>query len=155
MNFQFQALKHQQFTQYYGLTDEELASKGVQVYTVDSYPGYPCRVTLKESEVGKRILLLNHEHLSVNSPYRSRHAIFVEDGAQAQNVPINNVPESIKLRQVSIRAFDSNGMMTEADCISGEKVAPLLSSMLSNPEVAYIQVHTAERGCFLAQVERA
>lgn len=154
MNFQFKALEHEQFCQYYNLSNEELANKGVLTFMVDSQPGYPCRVTLKESQVGKRILLLNHEHLSVDSPYRSRHAIFVEDGATSQNAPINHVPESIKLRQVSVRAFDRSGMMTDADCIDGENVAPLITSMLSDSEVSYIHVHTAKRGCFLAKVER-
>lgn len=154
MGFIFKALNDEEFSQYYGLTDEALKQQGIISYKVESQPGYPCRVSLKEAEVGKRILLLNYQHLNVDSPYRSSHAIFVEDGAVSRDADKNTIPQSISLRQVSIRAFNELGMMIDADCVEGKQIKPCIENMLNNSTTDYLHIHTAKRGCYLARVER-
>ncbi len=63
------------------LPDSVLATQGVLRQIADTCPGFPCRVSLQDAQVGEPVLLLNHEHLPVASPYRSRHAIFVREYA--------------------------------------------------------------------------
>jgi hypothetical protein len=44
--------------------------------------------------------------------------------------------------------------MIDADLVDGREVEVLIDRLLSSPEVAYIQVHYAKRGCYAARIER-
>ena len=155
MSFTFKAIPKQEFEHLYGLSDKDLQFKGVQSFIVDSKPGYPCRVTMQDAEPGERMLLLNYLHLDTNSPYRASHAIFVKDGAATKTHPADEIPEMISSRLLSVRAYDHNDLMLEADVVEGTKVATELRRMFGEPDVQFIHVHTARRGCFLALVERS
>jgi hypothetical protein len=154
MNFQFNPLSENLFSHMYGLSDESLKEKGVLTYIAQSKPGYPCRVTLEDAEPGERLLLLNHEHLAVDNPYRSSHAIFIRDGAVANKMAPNQVPETVSGRLVSIRAFDSLDMMIDARVVEGENSVKEINKLFATPEIEYLHVHTAKQGCFLASVDR-
>ena len=77
--FQINPLPEGAFTHLYGLPEDELARQNVQVHVSDG--SAPCRVSLTDLAEGARVLLLNFEHQPGESPYRSRHAIYVGDGA--------------------------------------------------------------------------
>jgi len=121
------------------------------VYYADSKPGYPCRVTLENAEPGEKLLLLNYEHLAVDSPYRSSHAIFVKDGAVSKTCQPGQIPEIVQTYLLSIRAFDAKNMMVEADVCEGDQIEQLLVKFMANDEVEYLHVHTANVGIFSLQ----
>jgi hypothetical protein len=139
---------------FYGAGDAELAAAQVVRVTATAKPGYPCRVTLEDAEPGETLLLLNHEHLPVASPYRSCHAIYVREGAEAPARFEDAIPEQLAIRLLSVRAFDVAGMMTDADVVEGTALEPLIERLLADPAVAYLHVHNAKRGCFAARVDR-
>jgi len=155
MSFQVKGLPTAAFERFYGKSDAELAAQGVKVSIADGVPGFPCRVTLRDAPAGSRMLLLNFEHQPAETPYRSRHAIYVEDGAREFRPAAGEVPDSLRIRLLSIRAFDKDGMMVDADVTQGQEAAAVFERMLAAPEVAYLQVHNAKRGCYAARVERA
>lgn len=155
MNFQVVALPSIEFEKLYGLSDEELSRRGVRTSIANAQPGFPCRVSLTDAEPGARMFLMNYEHQSVNSPYRSTHAIYVQDGATTATVPINHVPDVLRVRLLSVRAFDHHGMITDADVIDGNDAAETFARMLGNHNAAYLHVHNAKRGCFAARVNRS
>jgi hypothetical protein len=155
MGFQVLGLPSSPFERFYGQSDSALAAQGVKVSIADSAPGFPCRVTLQDARPGTRMLLLNFEHQPAETPYRSRHAIYVADGAREFRPAVGEVPDSLRIRLLSIRAFDAKGMMVDADVTQGEEAAGAFERMLAAPEVAYLQVHNAKRGCYAARVERA
>jgi len=142
------------FLGLYGQSDAALAEQGVVRMRVDAIPGFPCRVTLEDVAPGADVLLLNFEHLPVATPYRSRHAIFVREGADAPAVFEDIVPDVLARRLLSLRAFDAAGMMTDADVIEGADLAPMIERMLADPAVAYLHAHNAKRGCFAARIDR-
>lgn len=142
------------FQRLYGLSDEALAAELVVRMTADSKPGFPCRVTLEDAEPGEVLLLLNYEHLPDASPYRSRHAIFVREGAETPALYIDEIPEQLATRLLSVRAFDRYAMMTNADVVEGNALEPLIETMFADPAVAYLHVHNARPGCFAARVDR-
>lgn len=139
----------------FGLSDQALAAFGAEAMVVDQSPGFPCRIGLRDPAVGARMLLLNFEHQPGATPYRSRHAIFIEDGACPAEPAINQIDSYLTTRLLSVRAFDATHHMHDADVCAGGDAAELFQRLLAPPEVAYLQVHTARRGCFLARVERA
>lgn len=155
MAFQIKALQSNQFQKYFGKTDDELQALGAKAYIALAKPGFPCRLTLTDADPGTRLILLNYEHLPVESPYRSSHAIFVSDGVQERRVEADTIPDYIASRYVSVRSYDKAGMMVDGVAIDGSEASSVFNRMFENPSVEYIHVHTAARGCYLAAVERA
>jgi len=155
MSFQISGLDERQFHHLFGEIPEALANYGVERMTVDSQPGYPCRVSLKDIAIGETALLMNYEHLSALSPYRSSHAIFVHEGASRAIIDKNQIPEMLRIRLLSVRAFDAKGMMIDADLVDGHQLEPTIEHMLSMNSVDFLHLHNAKRGCFLARVDRA
>jgi hypothetical protein len=92
---------------------------------------------------------------SANTPYRATHAIFVREGAEAAYDRIDEVPEVMRTRLLSLRAYDSSGMMLDADVIDGREVESVISRFLGNGQVAYIHAHNAKRGCYSGRIDRA
>jgi hypothetical protein len=154
LDFQISALSIDQFSHLFGQDGKTLARQGIQRMIVDSKPGYPCRVSLQDAEIGEKVLLMNYEHQTLPTPYRSSHAIFVREFA-AQAVPDKNeVPRFFRHRLLSVRAFDSIGMMIDADVIDGEDLESLIQRMLENNSAEFLHIHNAKPGCYAASVER-
>jgi hypothetical protein len=154
MSFVIQGLDPALFRRLYGASDEALAAEQVMRITADSKPGFPCRVTLEDAEPGEVLLLLNYEHLPVANPYRSRHAIFVREGAETPARFKDEAPETLTSRLLSVRAFDCDSLMTNADVIDGKALVPLIEQFFDDPAVEYLHIHNARRGCFAARVDR-
>jgi hypothetical protein len=155
MSFRISGLPLTDFAPLMGRPDEELAQHGAIRMQVDRRPGFPCRVSLRDAEPGETVLLLNYEHLSVATPYRSRHAIFVRENAEEVHPEIDEIPESLRIRLLSLRAFDRAGMLRDADVVQGSDLAAAIERMLAQPEVEYLHLHNAKPGCFAARVDRA
>ena len=155
MSFRVSGLPLATFAPLFGLPDAELAARGVIRQVADRRPGFPCRVSLVDAEPGETVLLLNYEHLPVASPYRSRHAIFVRENATEARLAPGEVPELLRIRLLSLRAFDDSGMMLDADVVHGRELEPVIERMLARREVAYLHVHNAKPGCFAARIDRA
>jgi len=155
MSFQITGLPLSQFSSLFSMSDEELARQGAVRVTADARPGFPCRVSLQDAEVGEKLILLNYEHLPVATPYRSRHAIYVRESAAEAQLEIDQVPQQLRSRLLSLRAFDSKGMMTAAEVAPGTAIEHLIEQMFSDPAVELIHVHNAKRGCYAARVDRA
>ncbi|MGV3708544.1 MAG: DUF1203 domain-containing protein [Gemmatimonas sp.] len=154
MSFRVVGLPEAWFQHLYGLSDRELADRGIVVTMATGEIGYPCRVSLRDASAGARMLLLNYEHQPVNSPYRSSHAIYVQDGATRVDTPAGVVPDVLRRRLLSVRAFDASGMMVDADVVEGPDAAAVFDRLFGNEVVAYLHVHNAKRGCYAARVER-
>lgn len=142
------------FAAFYGLSAAALAEQRVARMTVTESPGFPCRVTLEDAAVGDTVLLLNHEHLPVATPYRQRHAIFVKEGAGAAAVYHNQVPQQLAIRLLSVRGYDAAGNMTDADLVDGRELPALIDHLFADPDTAYLHAHNAKRGCFAARIDR-
>lgn len=155
MNFQIKALPRTEFAHLFELTDAELAERQACRQVVTAKPGTPCRVSMADAEVGETVILLNYAHQPEKSPYRATHAIFVREHAQQADIAVNDVPEVIRSRLISVRLFDRNHMMVDADVVPGNMVSSVISKAFDNPEIAYIHLHNAKPGCFSASVQRS
>jgi hypothetical protein len=154
MSFRVTGLAPDLFRPYFAMSDAELARIGA-VRLVADQPGLPCRVSLAHAAVGDELLLLNYEHQPATTPYRARHAIYVSRSSRCAFDAVDQVPEVILARLVSVRAFDAAHMMIDADVVEGTQAAPLFRRLLADPRASYLQVHNAKRGCYSARVERA
>jgi hypothetical protein len=155
MDFRIVALPVAPFAPLFGLGERELAARGALRRIADARPGFPCRVSLRDAAPGEAVLLLNHEHLPVPGPYRSRHAIYVREHASEYVPEPNEIPEVLRLRLLSLRAFDRAGLMLDADVVAGAEVAPVIRRLLGHPQVDFLHLHNAKPGCYAARAVRA
>jgi hypothetical protein len=155
MPFQISALPKSKFEHLFSLSAEDLARHGAVRQTAAKRPGYPCRVSLVDAEVGEEVLLVHYEHQSADTPFRASHAVYVRlDAAQAQPA-FDEVPEFLRSRTLSLRGFDASGMMTYADLADGLQLEAAINRIFANSDVEYIHLHYAKPGCYAARVDRA
>ena len=152
MTYRIAGLDPAPYKPLFALTDDELAERGIVHMTVTGKPGFPCRISLADREIGESVLLLNHVSHDVANPYRASHAIFVADTDPAEFV--DEVPPVFETRMLSLRGFDRHGMMAEAILTQPGKADAGIRKLFENPEIETIHAHNAVRGCFSARIER-
>lgn len=155
MSFRILALPSALFSPLFVLADEALRARGVVRRVVDSKPGFPCRVSLADAEIGEAVLLLNYEHQPAQTPFRASHAIYVRQGVSQAHCRIGEVPEVLRSRTISLRGFDAEHMLAAADLAEGTRLESAIEAMLAQPSVSYVHLHFAKPGCYAARVERA
>jgi hypothetical protein len=154
MSFRITGLSPEPFRSLFSMTDAELAAHQAVRRVADARPGFPCRVSLTDAAPGEEVILVHHEHHAVASPYRASHAIYVRKG-ETQFDAVDEVPEQLRLRLLSVRAFDRAGMMVGADVVDGKQLEGLVARLLDDERAGYLHVHFARQGCYAARIERA
>ena len=142
------------FKPLFGLSDEELAERGIVRMSVDGLT-FPCRISLTDRAIGEKVLLLNHVSHDVANPYRASHAIFVSETATEAAVYENEIPPALDRRILSLRAFNADGMMADAALAQPGEADAVIRKLLADEAVDHIDAHNATRGCFAARVERS
>jgi hypothetical protein len=153
MNFRISGLAAEPFEHYFTMDDTDLAQAGGVRRVANSKPGFPCRVSLTDAEIGDEVLLINFEHLPTDSPYRSSHAIYIRRNEHRFDA-IDEIPAMLRTRLLSVRAFDEAGMMVGADVTDGCAIENAIAAQFDNPNARYLHIHFAKPGCFAARVDR-
>jgi Protein of unknown function (DUF1203) len=154
MSFRIKGLPADRFEHLFAMSDVELAKHGaVRQVADDRRPGYPCRVSLSDSKPGDKLILVNYEHLPVDSPYRMRFAIFVREGDETYD-KVDQVPEQLRRRVLAVRAFDAKGMMVGFELVDGSQLEQAIEKLFALGPADYLHVHFAAPGCYAACVER-
>ena len=152
MTFRIRGLEAEQFAHLFTLSDAELAAHQAVRQTANG-PA-PCRISLTDARPGDEVILVNYEHLPVDSPYRMRFAIFVRKGEKTFDA-VDVVPEQLRSRTLAVRAFDAAGMMTGRELVEGADLEAAIARQFANPDADYLHVHFAAPGCYAARVDRA
>jgi hypothetical protein len=155
MPFQLVGIPFEPFASLFSLDDHELAELDARRVIATEKPGYPCRVSLADAEIGEELLLLPYTHQPARSPYRASGPIFVRKAARPCKLAAGVIPDYVSLRQMSVRAYDAAHLMLDAAVCEGKATAPTITGMFDNSDVAYIHLHNAKRGCFSCRVDRA
>jgi len=134
-------------------TDALLAAGAIRV-RAESKPGFPCRVTLEDAEPGESLLLLNHVSHDVATPFRSTYAIYVREGAAEAPDYVDSTPAFFDHRMLGFRGFDADGILRRASVAGPGDADQAIRGLLDHQEVAYIDIHNAGAGCFMARAER-
>ena len=154
-SFRLVGLDHAPFHPLFALSDDELVRFGAERCVATASHGFPCRVSLEDAAIGEELLLLPFEHQPAASPYRASGPIFVRRGARQRVLTVNEVPEYVASRLISVRAYDARHRMVDATVHEGALVHAEIERMFSDTSVAYAHLHNAKRGCFSCRVERA
>lgn len=155
MDFRVSGLPVEPFQALFGLSDAELLKQGARRCVADSKPGFPCRVSLEDAEPGESLLLVNYEHQpEPHSPYRAKGPVFVRESLRDRFDGVNLIPEQLRLRTLSIRAYDDAGLMVDADVVDGKELETVIERFFKLPDTAYIHAHYAKRGCYACRIDR-
>lgn len=154
MSFVIQGLDPAPFLPLFELSDAELAARDIRRRIADDRPGFPCRVSLDDADVGEELLLLPWRHHDVASPYRADGPIFVRRRAIAAHF-VDELPPAFATRLLSLRAYDAGAMLVAAEVTPGSEARAWLKRQLAAAHIAYVHVHFARTGCFACRVDRA
>lgn len=154
MNYKIKALNYQEFEPLFELSDAELEKLSIKRMTVDEKPGYPCRVSLEDAEIGEEVLLLPYEFHITNSPYQAKGPIFVRKAASTKELDKNEIPVMLNHRLLSFRGYDKNGLMKEALTEKGINTNSAIEKIFENTEIEYIHIHNSSPGCYNCEVRR-
>ena len=154
MSFRITGLAPEPFQPLFGLSDDVLREHGVERKRVDAFPGYPDRIELRDVPIGETVLLLNHTHQPADTPYRASHAIYVREHATQACEAIDDVPDALRRRVLSVRAFDATHHLVDADLVAGAELAGLVERFFASERVAYLHAHYAKPGCYAARIDR-
>lgn len=155
MSFRVSGLSPDSFKPFFTLNNSALARLGAQRTIAADATGYPCRVSLTHAAPGDELILLSFEHQSAHSPYRASGPIFVRRAATAAFDAVNTIPEPVRVRLLSLRAYDAADLIVEADVVDGALVETSIEKFFQREDVVYLHLHYARRGCFACRVDRA
>jgi Protein of unknown function (DUF1203) len=155
MSFRIRGLAAAQFAPLFELSDTVLAEKGMRRMVADAKPGFPCRVSLEDADVGERLLLLPFVHQPAHSPYRASGPIFVRENARTAFDRVDEIPPVLNGRLLSLRGYNAEDLIVEADVIEGDNVRSAIECFFARDDVRTIHVHNAKRGCYSCRVDRA
>lgn len=151
--FRIRGLPAEQFAALFSMSDTELARRQAR-RLIAGPSGFPCRISLTDAAAGDTVLLVNYEHHRTDSPFRSSFAIYVRESERTFEA-VGVVPEQLRSRLLSLRAYDRSGMLQAADIVDGRDIERLIDTLFADPAVAYIHAHFARPGCYAALIERA
>lgn len=154
MSFRVTGLDPAPFQHLHALNDEALAAQGIERVRITEKPAAPCRISLDDAEIGEAVLLLSYEHQPANTPYRQQGPIFIRE-TNVRASTHDAMPPAMARRTLSLRAFDAQGSMVDADVCEGAAAPACIARFFENDAVAYIHAHYARRGCFAARIDRA
>ena len=155
ISFRISGIEPVAFAKFFEMTDSELAAQGARRCIVDSRPGFPCRVSLEDGQLGEEVILAPYVHHPVNGPYRASGPIYVRVAAKPAQLKLNEVPQVVRERLMSVRAYDAEGTMLGSNVTEGSEIEKQIEFFLTQPTVAYLHLHNAKAGCYSCRVDRA
>lgn len=153
-SFRITGIDPEPYRHLHAFSDADLAARNIFRVRVEEKPAAPCRVTLDDADIGEEVLLLSFTHQGAETPYRQQGPVFVRNSS-ARWTGVDVIPPALARRPLSLRGFDAQNMMIEADLVDGAEAGALIRRFLANAQVSYIHAHYARRGCYAALIERA
>jgi hypothetical protein len=122
-------------------------------------PGFPCRHCLRLATPGEAMLLASWDLPRPLGPYWTPSPVFLhaEECLRAEGLE-DALPDAVTANAiVSLRHYDADGMCLYdlGVVVPGGEAETALRARISDPRIAFVNVHTARPGCWLAAVEPA
>ena len=121
---------------------------------VDSPTGYPCRHCLRWAQPGEQVILFPYASIPAGCPYAEMGPIFVHAQPCPRYELTEQYPADFRGGRV-IRAYDREQNMIAGEIVNGRKPETVIEKLFENPETEFIQVRSADRGCYTFGIERA
>ena len=120
-------------------------------------PTYPCRHCLEEIPADEDVLILAHRPFRRQHAYAETGPIFLcgKDCARAE--PSQNVPEILRADQFLVRGYDGEERIVYGTgrVIPTRSIADYSIELLSNLDIAFVDVRSAANNCYQCRIVRA
>ena len=113
--------------------------------------GQACRISVTDAGKGDTVIRVNH--LYQTTPYRSSHPVYVREGEQTSDA-IDQVPEPLRRRILSVRGFEDDAMITDAGLAERPQLERIIGQFFGNERTRYLHLHFAKSACYAARVDR-
>ena len=137
------------------LTRQDHHGNNVKIFNSER-GGLPCRRCLNETAGGEDVLLGSYSLLRPGGVYWTPSPIFVHTGQCRRYDAVDHIPDIVRRRLVSLRAYGEDDMVLyDLGVISdGRAIDAPLQHILADARCSYVNIHTAKPGCMLCRVER-
>jgi hypothetical protein len=130
---------------------------GALIRRVADGPGFPCRHCLRLAEPGEAMLLGSWDLPRPLGPYWTPSPIFLHAADCPRFEATDEIAPTVLANGiVSVRSYDAEQMCLYdlGQVCEGKDVAAPLARALDDKRTAFVNIHTARPGCWLAGVER-
>jgi hypothetical protein len=155
VSFRVVPVSYERFAPLFELRDAELQAMGARRMTVDENPGFPCRASLVDAEIGETVLLVPFVHHEACSPYRASGPIFIRKDAGTAHPAVDEIPAMLRQRLLSVRAYDASATMIAAQVTPGTELESVIHRFFAEQRARYLHIHNAGPGCYNCSVIRA
>ena len=135
-------------TDAYGLTPERRISDG---------DGDPCRHCLTEVAAGKPYLILAHRPFDALQPYAETGPIFLCADACERHQDSTTTPAMfLAWKRLLLKGYSADQRIVygTGKVVPTAEVAHTAVDILQRPDVAFVDLRSAENNCFMARVFR-
>lgn len=154
MTYRIRGLDPASFVDLFTADPSELERNLARREVAEATGIYPCRVSLVDAAPGEALVLTHYANHAVASPYRNAFAIYVRENAAVAAEYVDTLPPVLRGRPIALRGYDAHGNLRRAALALADDVDAQARTLLTDPEVGYIDAHNAMHGCFAARMER-
>ena len=133
----------------------EMHGNPVQKVIADSKPGYPCRLSLEDAEVGEELYLFSHAPFAAANAYRETGPVFIRKNAIPASLAVNELPDIALARSIVVRAYSAAGTMISATQAETREIANTIRLAFRDETVEFVHLRAVVTGCFLCEARRA
>lgn len=114
----------------------------------------PCRHCLRWAQPGEQVVLFPYASTAPGRPYAESGPIFVHAAPCLRYEETDEFPAAFREGRV-LRAYDREQNMIVAEIVNGREPETVIEKLFESPETEFIQVRSADRGCYTFRIERA
>lgn len=124
------------------------------IMTADSPNAYPCRHCLRWARLGEHVILFPYMSIPSDYPYSEVGPIFVHANHCQRYRTDEEYPSDFRNGR-AFRAYDARFEMIDAVIANDADPEALIAKLFENPQTAFLQARSANRGCYTFEVQRA
>lgn len=134
--------------------DAAHAAPAHAIVTTEAPNAFPCRHCLRFADPGERVVLFNHAAIPPGHAYSENGAIFVHLEPCERYSPTSEYPPQLRHGR-AMRAYDANFEIIDAQVVNGAPPEAVIEKFFANPETAFVDARSVDRGCFTFRVTRS
>jgi hypothetical protein len=119
----------------------------------DSSNAFPCRHCLRWAQSGERVILFPYSAIPAGHPYSESGPIFVHEQPCHRYETTAGYPSDFRTGRV-FRAYNKTFDMIDAQIPNGSSPEAVIEKLFQNPETAFVDARSVDRGCFTFRIER-
>ena len=118
---------------------------------------HPCRHCLGHIPKGKEYLILAHRPFESDNAYAETGPIFLCADDCTQHAATPDLPEILLAPDFILRGYDASERIIygTGNVTPTEEITSYASTLLANPQVAFVDVRSARNNCFQCRIRRA